>query len=59
MPPVELIYLVFTRMPGESYRRRVTSLLLCLCDIFLALMDSLVCNTYHANYRDVLLHELS
>ena len=26
---VEFIYLVFTRMPGESYRRRFRSLLLC------------------------------
>ena len=27
---VELKYLVFTRMPGESYHRRLRSLLLCL-----------------------------
>ena len=27
--PLELMYLVFTRMPGESYRRRLRSLLLC------------------------------
>ena len=27
-------------MPGESYRRRLTSLLLCLCDVFRALINS-------------------
>ena len=32
VPQVEFIYRVFTRMPGESYRRRIRSLLLCLCD---------------------------
>ena len=26
------LVLRFTRMPGESYRRRLRSLLLCLCD---------------------------
>ena len=31
VPLVELIYLFFTRMPGESYRRRLRSLLPCLC----------------------------
>ena len=36
-------YIVFTCMPGESYWRQLGSLLLCLCDVFLALMDSLVC----------------
>ena len=30
VPLVELMYLVFTRMPGESYRRRLRSLLLYL-----------------------------
>ena len=29
-------------MPGESYRRRLRSLLLC-CDVFRALINSLVC----------------
>ena len=28
---VEFAYLVFTRKTGESYRRRLRSLLLCLC----------------------------
>ena len=37
------MYLVFTHMPAESYRRRLRSLLLCLCDIFRALINSLVC----------------
>ena len=36
------LYLVFTRMPGESYRRRPRSLLLCSCDVFPALITSLV-----------------
>ena len=31
---VEFTYLVFTRMPGESYRRPLSSLFLCLCDVF-------------------------
>ena len=34
---------VFTRMPGESYRRRFRSLLLCLCDVIRALINSFVC----------------
>ena len=37
------MYLVYTRMPGESYRRRLGSLLLYLCYVFLALINSLVC----------------
>ena len=40
---VEIMYLVFTRMPGESYRRRLRSLLLYLCYVFRALISSLVC----------------
>ena len=43
VPLVEFMYLVFTRMPGESYRRRLRSLLLCLCYVFWALVNSLVC----------------
>ena len=39
----EFMYLVFTRMPGENYRRRLMSLLLYLCNIFRALINSLVC----------------
>ena len=34
VPLVEFMYLVFTRMLGESYRRRLRSLLLYLCDVF-------------------------
>ena len=37
------MYLVLTRMPRESYRRRLRSLLLYLCDVFRALINSLVC----------------
>ena len=38
---VELMYLIFTRMPGESYRRRLRSLLYSCC-VFRALINSLV-----------------
>ena len=38
---MEFVYLVFTHMPGESYRRWLGSLL--LCDVFWALLNSLVC----------------
>ena len=38
------MYLVFTRMPGESYRRRLRSLLLYLCYVFRVLINSLVCS---------------
>ena len=34
---------IFTRMPGESYRQRLRSLLLCLFDVFRALVNSVVC----------------
>ena len=34
---------LFTRMPGESYRRRLRSLLFYLCYLFQALINSLVC----------------
>ena len=37
------MYLVFTRMPGASYRRRLRSLLLRLCDVVRALINSLFC----------------
>ena len=44
VPLVEFMDLVFTRVPGESYRRRLGSLLLlCLCDVFRALIHSFVC----------------
>ena len=42
-PPVEFMYLAFTRMPNESYGRRIRSLFLCLCDVFRTLINSLVC----------------
>ena len=37
------MYFVFTRMPGESYRGRLMSLLLYLCYVSRALINSLVC----------------
>ena len=43
VPVVEFMYLAFTRTPGESDRRRLRSFLSCLCDIFRALIISLVC----------------
>ena len=43
VPLVESIHLVFTRLPGESYGRRLRSLLLCLCYVLRALITSLVC----------------
>ena len=36
------MYLVFTRMPGESYRRRLKSLLLYFCYVFRALIVLLI-----------------
>ena len=42
VPLVEFMYLVFTRMPSESYRRQLRSLLLYLCYVFGALINSLV-----------------
>ena len=43
VPLVEFTYLIFTRMPGKSYCRRLRSLLLYLCYVFRALINSLVC----------------
>ena len=43
VPLVEFMYLVFTRMPGESYHKQLRSLLLYLCYVFRALINSLVC----------------
>ena len=43
VPLVEFMHLVFTRMPGESHCTWLRSLLLCLCDDFQALINSLVC----------------
>ena len=43
VPLVEFMYLAFTRVPGESYRRRLSYLLLYLCYVFRSLINSLVC----------------
>ena len=40
---MSIMYLVFTQMPGESCHRQLKSLLLCLCCVFQALINSLVC----------------
>ena len=37
------MYLLFTRMPCDSYRGRLRCLLLFLCDVFWALINSLLC----------------
>ena len=42
---VEFTYLVFTRITGESYRRRLRSLLLHLCYVFRAPVNSLGTHT--------------
>ena len=39
VPLVEFMYLVFTRMPGENYRRRLGTLLLYLCYVFPGLIN--------------------
>ena len=44
-PLVESLYLVLTRMPGESCRRRLRSLFLCLCDVDDSGLCSCVCVT--------------
>ena len=43
VPLVEFVYLVFAHMPGESYRSRLGSLLLDLCYVCQALINSLGC----------------
>ena len=43
LPLLDVTYPVFTRLPGESYRRRLRPLLLCLCDIFWVLINSCAC----------------
>ena len=42
------MYLVFTRMPGESYRRRLGALLAYLCDVFRAQINSHECYALHS-----------
>ena len=46
VPMMEFMYVVFTHMPGESYCRQRGSLLLYLCYVFWALINSLVCWFY-------------
>ena len=44
VPPAEFMHLAFAHiLPGESYRRQLRSLFLCFCDVFRALINSLVC----------------
>ena len=51
---VEFMYLVLTRMPGESYRRRLRSLLLWLCEVPRALINSLVCWSFLCVFQSLL-----
>ena len=54
VPLVEFMFLAFTRMPGESYRRRL-EFLFCLCDAFWELINSLVCWFDSIGFRTQLL----
>ena len=55
VPLVEFIYLIFIRIPCKNDCRRLRSLLLCLCDIFHALINSLVsCSSLISNCTDTL-----
>ena len=51
VPLVELMYLVFTCRPGESYCRQFRSLLLYLCYVFCMLINSLVCWEKYAHFQ--------
>ena len=50
VPLVGFMYRVLTHMPGESYRRRLRSLLLCLCDVFRAFITSFCLLILHKQY---------
>ena len=50
---MEVIYLVLTRMPGESYCRRFRSVLLSSCDVFRAQIASLSLLILHTNALDL------
>ena len=52
------MYLVFTCMPGKSYCGGLR-FLLCLCDIYRALINSLVCSFCMSAASLVLLHILT
>ena len=41
---VVVVVLLLLLSPGESSSRRAMSLLLCLCDVFRALINSIVCS---------------
>ena len=55
---MEFMYLVFTRMPGESYRRQLRSLLLYLCYVFRALLTPLCVDSIVFGKRTVLRFDL-
>ena len=46
VPVVKFMYLAFTHMPRESYRKKKTQevfVVVRMCDVFRALINSLVC----------------
>ena len=51
VPLVEFMYLIFTCMPGESYCRQLSSLLLSLCYVVQAQINSLVGGLWKAGLR--------
>ena len=51
VPLVEFMYPVFTCMPGESYRRWLRSLLLCLCDVFQVLPSVLILDCWSQVFK--------
>ena len=55
VPLVEFMYLVFTRMPGDIYCR---SLFLCLCDVFRALINSLICGVQTLKVKTNILYRV-
>ena len=58
VPLVEFLYLVFTRKPGESYCRQLTSFLLCSCDVFRAPVDSLCLLIVHRFWLGLVLLQI-
>ena len=57
VPLVQFMYLVFTRMPGECHRMRLSSLLLYWCYVFRVLINSLgVCWQCMNSFPFVRLH---
>ena len=56
---VEFVYLVFTRMPGESYCKRLRSFLLCSCDVSRVPVDSLCLLIAHRFWLGLVLLQIT